>query len=447
MTEKKTAAFPVYDVIVAGGGSAGTAAAVASARTGAKTLLIESGGFLGGTVTDACLPTFSPFGNTSEPMIRGIGLEILERLRARAPLIPYYRDTPEKRLYTWFPIDSEAAKAVLDEMVTESGCDLLFYGRVTDCRCKDGRIGSVTVQTVAGPVQISAGQFIDCTGDGSLSALAGCEIQYGDEDGEVQSATLCFKIANFDTERFVRYARETGEGGNLFQACTRAIADGAFPEGETKVAGIAFPSPGVASLNFGHVFNVDPLDPLSLTKAEIRGRALLPQLLAFLRGYVPGAENAVIAASGPKLGIRESRRVMGKYVLTMQDYLNRADFPDAIAYYCYPVDIHRSSMHSEKNQAYGEIYSKQRYKPGESYGVPFRCLIPRGMQNLLTAGKIISCDRAMQGSTRVVPCCFATGQAAGTAAAMAAKAGIPSSQLDPGALRRQLASDGCNLKK
>ena len=447
MERRGTFELPRYDVIVAGGGSAGSAAAIASARMGAKTLLIESGGFLGGTVTDACLPTFSPFGNTDKPLIRGIGLEILEKLRKCAPRIPYYHDTPEKPLYSWFPIDSEAAKAVLDEMTSDSGCEVLFHSRVISCNVLEGRIQSLSVQTVAGPLSVRADQFVDCTGDGYLSACAGCEIRVGDEDGEVQAATMCFKIANFDTDRFVRYSRETGEGGNLDIACRRALADGAFPEGETKVSGIAFPSPGVAVLNFGHVFEVDPLDPLSLSKAEKEGRALLPKLLRFLRDYLPGAENAVLVSSGPKLGIRESRRVLGEYVLTQQDYLDRADFSDAIAYYCYPIDIHGAKMHSEKNRQYADTYKNLRYRPGESYGVPFRCLIPKGMRNLLTAGKIISCDHSMQASTRVVPCCFATGQAAGTAAAMAARAGIDAARVDAACLRGQLASDGCNLEK
>ena len=434
-----------YDVIVAGGGPAGVSAAMAAARSGAKTLLIEANGSLGGTVTNGSLPAFCPFGNTDEPLIQGIGLEILEALRAETKLPSYYEDSPEKPLYNWFPVDGEALKRILDDKVLSSGCELLLHAHFVGCETEDGVIRSVTVHTPGGLETFAAKTFIDCTGDGVLSAEAGCEIQLGNEEGLVQSGTLCFKIAPFDTERFIRYAEETGEGGNLLHACARAIADGAFPEGETKVAGISFPYPGVAVLNFGHIYGIDPLNAASLTRAEVEGRKMLPELLRFLRNYVPGAENAVIVSSGPAVGIRESRRVMGDYVLTKEDYFRRADFDDAIAYYCYPIDIH-ALRPGKQTQEWNELYYNRRYQPGEAYGVPYRCLTPKGIKNLLTAGKIISCDPIMLGSVRVVPCCFATGQAAGTAAAMAARSDISVRSVDPTVLRDSLKRKGCHLR-
>ena len=434
-----------YDVILAGGGPAGVAAAMAAARNGAKTLLIEANGYLGGTVTHGSLPAFCPFGNTDEPLIRGIGLELLEALRAETSLPAYYADSPEKPLYNWFPVDGEALKRILDEKVPASGCELLLHAHLVGCETEDGVIRSVTVHTPGGLEAFAARVFIDCTGDGVLSAEAGCEIQLGNEDHLVQSGTLCFKIAPFDTERFIRYAEETGEGGNLLHACARAMADGAFPAGETKVAGIAFPAPGVAVLNFGHIYGIDPLNAASLTRAEVEGRKQLPELLRFLQNYVPGAENAVIVSSGPDLGIRESRRVMGDYVLTKEDYFRRADFDDAIAYYCYPIDIH-ALRPGEQAGEWNELYYNRRYQPGEAYGVPYRCLTPKGAENLLTAGKIISCDQLMLGSVRVVPCCFATGQAAGTAAALASRSDALTRTVQPAALRDVLKRQGCFLK-
>ena len=434
-----------YDVIVAGGGPAGVSAAMAAARSGAKTLLIEANGSLGGTVTNGSLPAFCPFGNTDEPLIQGIGLEILEALRAETKLPSYYEDSPEKPLYNWFPVDGEALKRILDDKVLSSECELLLHAHFVGCETEDGVIRSVTVHTPGGLETFAAKTFIDCTGDGVLSAEAGCEIQLGNEEGLVQSGTLCFKIAPFDTERFIRYAEETGEGGNLLHACARAMADGAFPEGETKVAGISFPYPGVAVLNFGHIYGIDPLNAASLTRAEVEGRKMLPELLRFLRNYVPGAENVVIVSSGPAVGIRESRRVMGDYVLTKEDFFRRADFDDAIAYYCYPIDIH-ALRPGEQTKEWNELYYNRRYQPGEAYGIPYRCLTPKGIKNLLTAGKIISCDPIMLGSVRVVPCCFATGQAAGTAAAMAARSDISVRSVDPTVLRDSLKRKGCFLR-
>ena len=432
-----------YDVIVAGGGPSGVAAALAARRNGSRTLLIEANGYLGGTVTHGSLPAFCPFGNTDKPLIRGIGLEILEALKKETDLVSYYQDPPEKPLYNWYPVDTEALKRVLDEKITADECDLLLHTQIIGCEKTERKITGVVCHAPSGSFSVSAKVYIDCTGDAVLASAAGCETQIGDENGDVQSGTLCFKIANFDTGRFIRYARETGEGGNLFNACGRAIADHAFPEGETKVAGISFPAPGVAALNFGHLYGIDPLDAASLTKAEMEGRRKLKELLAFLRRYVPGAENAVLVSSGPAVGIRESRRVTGRYVLTREDYARRADFEDAIAYYCYPIDVHAPRMSDSRE--WNDVYYRQRYQPGESYGIPYRCLTPVDTDNLLTAGKIISCDRAMLGSVRVVPCCFATGQAAGTAASMAAEKGIPASQVDTEYLRRTLKQQGCRL--
>ena len=436
---------PVYDVVVAGGGPSGVAAALAASRNGCRTLLIESDGYLGGTVTRSSLPAFCPFGNSDEPVIRGIGLEILEALKKETQLVSYYRDTPEKPLYSWYPVDTEALKRILDEKVLSSGSELLLHAQVTDCEREGSRITGIAFQTPAGSADISARIYIDCTGDAFLAYRAGCPTEMGDENGEVQSGTLCFKVANFDTERFIRYAEETGEGGNLFNACNRAIADHAFPEGETKVAGISFPSPGVAALNFGHIYGIDPTDAVSLTRAETEGRKKLNEMLSFLRRYVPGAENAVLVSSGPAVGVRESRRVIGRYMLTKEDFFRRADFEDAVAYYCYPIDIHPSRM--EDKDKWKEVYYHQRYQPGESYGIPYRCLTPEGMDNLLVAGKIISCDRAMLGSVRVVPCCFATGQAAGTAAAMAVRQGTSITEADVQSLRRTLKEQGCFIRE
>lgn len=436
-----------YDVIVAGGGPAGVAAGIAAARSGADTLIIEPNGYFGGTVTHAALPAFCPYTDGQQPVIRGIGLEILEKLKARTWQSPFYdRKNDRKAQYDWRPIDTEALKLLLDELVMESGCQPLFYARVIGCRAEDGRIRSVTVHTPGGELEISADVFIDCTGDGHLSALAGCTVDIGDENGDVQSGTLCFKVANIDIDRFMAYANETGEGGNLFVACNRAIADGRFPEGETKVSGVAFPAPGVAAFNFGHIYDLNPLDAAAMTRAEMNARAQLGELVQFLRDYVPGMENAVLVSSGPQLGVRESRRVMGRYVLTREDFIRRADFEDAIAYYCYPIDLHGAHKNGADHKALSDLYHNQRYQPGEVYGVPYRSLLPIGMDNLITAGRIISCDRSMLGSVRVVPCCFATGQAAGTAAAMAVQAGAAPAALDASQLRSRLRADGCWFK-
>lgn len=434
-----------YDVIVAGGGPAGVAAAIAAARNGAHTLLVEKDGYLGGAATGAGVPAFCPFTDGHKPIIRGIGLEILTAYKRAHPWrSPFFDHRPDRIEGTdWLPIEPEALKRVLDEMVAESGCDVLLHTALTGCSREGARLTQAQVFGPSGAQQVQAAVWIDCTGDAQLSAMAGCETQMGDAQGRVQAGTLCFRIANFDTEQFMAYAREQGEDGNLSQACARARADGRFPAGEVKASGIALTGPGMASLNFGHVYGLDPTDGDSMTQAEMEARRRLPEFMDFLRAYVPGAQSAVLAGSGPSIGVRESRRVMGQYVLTREDYKRRADFEDAIAYYCYPIDCHASSAGGMEEAI--ARYKTERYAPGERYGIPYRCLVPRGMDNLLTAGRIISCDRAMQASVRVMPACFATGQAAGTAAAMAAKSGVLTGSVGVQALRERLRKQGAYL--
>lgn len=415
LSEKK-----LYDVIVAGGGPAGVAAAIAAARNGCRTLIIEKEAFLGGMATLACVPAFGPYTNGETDLIGGIGREILENLKKECYISPFY-DRKSDRIegIDWFPIDPEILKRVLDRMVRESGCDVLFHTVVTGTKVMDRRIHEVCVFHKGGEECIRASYFIDCTGDGDLAAFSGARWQYGDEEGRVQAGTLCFRVAGIDVDRFMEYADREGENGNLSVACEKAKRDGRFPLEEAKIGGIALEADGVAGLNFGHIYNLRPLDAWDLSRAEMEARAKLPEYVTFLREYVPGMEKCVLVQSGPYLGIRESRRVCGLYTLTAEDYENRADFPDSIAYYSYPIDMHASVP--EENRERDDVYRNSKYANGECYGIPYRSLIPEGFDNLAVAGRIISADRAMMASVRIMSACFATGQAAGTAAALCVK--------------------------
>mgnify|MGYP001043106853 CR=1 FL=1 len=435
-----------YDVIVVGGGPSGVAAGIAAAKNGANTLLIERYGFLGGMATVSSVPTFCPFSDGEKTVIRGIGLEILETLKKESFESPF-KDKKEaiRRQYDWIPIDQEVLKRVLDDITLSSGCNILFHTYVADVEVQNGLVKALWTEDKTGRHRISSDMVIDCTGDADIVVKAGGKTEYGDEKGLVQAVTLCFRLANIDIEKFMKYAHEVGEDGNLSQAVKRARANGDFPFDEKKVCGFAIQNEGMAGLNFGHVYEVNPLKPEDLTRAEIKSRQAIPKLIAFLKKYVPGLENAVLAASGPSIGIRETRRIVGEYRLTRQDYFNRACFDDTIACYAYPIDIHASSSKDVVKDEKKDEYITSRYKEGEYYGIPYRALLPKGLKNVIVAGRPLSADRDMHGSFRVMPACFATGQAAGTAAAICKSERKLFRDIDIKLLRKRLVEQGAFL--
>jgi hypothetical protein len=434
-----------FDVIVAGGGPAGIGAATAAARNGARVLLVEQAGYLGGMATNASVPAFCPFTDGKRLTIGGIGLEVLEAMKKESYESPFYDNKPgRQKEYDWVPIDPEILKRVTERLVIESSCQILLHTVVTDVISKKGKITAVKVHNKSGNRTIRAGYFIDCTGDADLVAMAGGSFEYGDENGLVQAGTLCFRIANLDTHRFMAYVKEFGEDGNLNIAVSLAKKQNDFIKDERFVAGIALQGDGVAGLNFGHVYHFNPLDAEDLTRAELEAREKLPEMMNFLHNYVPGAEKAVLVSSGPAIGLRETRRICGEYRLSKMDYYSRAVFEDTIARYSYPIDIHASTP-SQEDYGSDREYVTSRYQEGEAYTIPYRSLLPIGFSNLIVAGRMISCDRAVMGSVRVMPACFATGEAAGTAAALCHNKRLPYAKLDIKELQHQLTKQGAIL--
>lgn len=434
-----------YDVIVLGGGPAGVAAAAAASTNGADVLLIERYGFLGGMLTSASLPVFSLFSDGEKPIIRGIGLDILKKMEAQSWKNPFIEKGNGLHGLDWVAVDPEVLKRVLDQTVLESGCKILFHTNAIQVNTDEDCIRTVLIYNKEGIRAVSSRYFIDCTGDADIVSMAGGEIEYGDGNGQVQGVTLCFRVTNVDGTKFLEYKKEVGETGNLTHAVARAKENGDFPFDETQVATFALQDSNTAGLNFGHVFGINPLKAEDLTKAEIEGRETIPAMLKFLRKYVPGLGNAVLTLSGPVIGIRESRRIVGEYRLTVQDYYNRQNFDDNIARCSYPIDIHPASPCDKINTKLEYDYKVSKYKPGESYGIPYRSLVPVRLKNIIAAGRTISTDRAVNGSCRVTPACFATGQAAGTAAALCSRDGRDFRSVDIDALQKLLTAQNAYL--
>jgi hypothetical protein len=216
------------------------------------------------------------------------------------------------------------------------------------------------------------------------------------------------------------YVYQTGDGF-LARLVAEARAAGDYDLPDASLVGMSFKSETVAGCNMGHLYGFDATDAASLSRAEREGRRMVQKLLPFLRRYVPGQENITLVSTGPQVGIRESRRIVGDYRLTQEDYITCRTFPDDIARNAYFLDVH--AVTSEAAARAKEPGGKNPFvlQPGQSHGIPYRCLIPQGVCNLLVAGRTLSADRAVQGAARVMPFCFAMGEAAGIAAAMAAR--------------------------
>ncbi|MFC4102407.1 FAD-dependent oxidoreductase [Paenibacillus xanthanilyticus] len=432
-------AIPVskaVDVVVIGGGASGVAAAISAARNGASVLLIEQRGFLGGMGTVALVPAFCPFTDKEKPIIRGIGLELMERMKQACS--DEYRHEYDKQL-DWVPIDAEALKRVYDDAVLEQGVELLYHTFVSEVLLSaDGRrVEGVVVVNKSGRSFIRGRYVIDATGDADIAALAGVPFQKGGEQGELQPGSMCYLLANVDRERFAAYLAESGDTGQLHRTVERAIEEGALPEGRKSISGLAWLGGNLVGVNFGHVFGVDGTKAEDLTRGAVEGRRLAKRQLEFFRGYVPGFEQAHLVASGEQLGIRETRRIEGDYILTGEDFMAAREFPDDIARNAYYIDIHLATSKGTMHFTH--------LPPGQSHGVPYRILLPLGIDNLWVPGRAASSDRAVQGSLRVMPNCFAMGQASGTAAALALRMNGSSREVDVSRLQALLVEQGAWL--
>lgn len=424
------------DVLVAGGGPTGVAAALSAARCGARVLMVERMGFLGGSATAMQVPAFAPFSDRTRSIVRGIGWEVLTEMLGRTgrPIPdPHRYEVPQDRArMDWVPIDVETLKRIYDDLCEAARVDVLFHTFVPEVAARAEREGERSVLTAVvlanknGLSQARARVFVDTTGDADLAARVGCPFENGDEDGRTQGMTLCFTVAGGNRTAYLEYVYRTGDG-YLAQLIATARAAGDYDLPDASLVGLSFKNETVAGANMGHVYEADATDARSVARAEREGRRVVEKLLPFLRKYVPGQEHLQLISTGPHIGVRESRRIIGDYRLTLEDYLSCRTFPDDIARGAYFIDLHAvTSEKAARTRSISDAGEKAARKsfalePGQSHGIPYRCLIPQGVDNLLVAGRSLSADRAAQGATRVMPFCFAMGEAAGMAAALAAR--------------------------
>ncbi len=408
-----------YDVAVIGGGFSGFAAAIAAARGGAKVIIVEKSNALGGAATNCLVNPFMPYRTKINGQVTdlsaGIFKELVQKLRARSAM------SGESFL-------EEELKYVISEMVFEAGISLLYHAYLFKVE-KDGeRITSVSVATRSGEMSVSADYFIDATGDAQLAYLAGCPTVLGREpDHLCQPMTLCFRLGNVDVEKF--YASRP----QLNEAHAKALASGELINPRENILVFKTPIKNVLHFNTTRVAKKNPTDPEDVTEAELIARRQVYEIYDFMKKHADGLEDSFLMMTAAEIGVRESRMIVGSYVLTEADCRAFKKFDDGIAACNYDIDIHNPE---------GSGTSHYYFPEGEFYTIPYRCLVPQNFDNMLVAGRCISSDHGAQASYRIMPTVCCIGEAAGSAAAMALKNSCSVREIDVPALQATLRANG-----
>jgi ribulose 1,5-bisphosphate synthetase/thiazole synthase len=447
-TRRIPVADPV-DVLVVGGGPSGIAAAVAAARTGARTRLIERFGYLGGNLTAGlvgpCMTAFSLDG--SEQLIRGVFDELVRRMvdlgQARHP-----SEIPAGSAYCGFieyghdkvtPFEPEAVKVVAEQLCAEAGVELLLHTFVVDVRTEGDAVTGVVCANKSGMSVQPARVVVDCSADGDVAVAAGAKANVGrDSDGRTQPMTLFFRVRGVDDEQVERYIRAHPDDFRPFASIVaEATEAGRFPAPRRGVGMYRTLRPGVWRINTTRILGLDGTDAHDLTAAELAGRDQVHRLVRFFRAELPGFADCELLDTAATIGVRETRRIVGEYELTLGDLQSGRHFDDVVALCGYPVDIH------DPTGAGGGV--DDSYGTANAYEIPYRSLVPQGVRQLLVAGRCLSASHEALAAIRVMPPAFATGEAAGAAAALAVRLGVSPRDVPIDELQRRLIAGGAYL--
>lgn len=425
--EREVSVIANYDVVVCGGGPSGFIAAIAAARGGARTALIERYGFLGGMATASLVAPISVFNYNDRRVIDGIPWEFIERLIE----IDGAREEKPIGNITFSP---EKYKLIAQRMVLEAGVSLYFHTYLTGCKKSGDQITHIIMDNKNGAEAIGAKYFIDCTGDADLSYMAGVPMQ--PMRSELQPATLIFMLGGVDTDS-LPMLRHSKQGVNYHDIDMRQILEDLGKSGELPLFGgpwyCGVMDHGMVLVNMTRKY-ANMADNRQASSAECKLREDVFQFLDLLTANVPAFKNAFLIMTAPQVGTRETRRIKGVYTLEGEEYIEARNFPDAISRGCHPVDIHSSGSNNQRCE-----FLK------DAAFIPYRCLIAPGFPNLIVGGRAFSADGVSSASVRVQASVMGLGQAAGVAAALCVKENTAVSEVDIERLRSILSEYGANL--
>lgn len=436
-----------YDVIVSGGGLSGVCAAIASARSGAKTLIIDQNGYFGGSLTEAGVGPMMTFFAGDKQVIQGIGEELVSRMKQRGYSPGHVLDSTNYISYVT-PFSAEGMKLIIDEMIEEAGADVLFHTYLIDVETHDDKVESIIVANKDGNMRIKSKIFVDATGDGDLSARANVPFKLGrEEDGATQPMTMNLKVYNVDSDKIRKQVMDNPEKfPRLYRDIDvmkttqilsmvgfddefkKAKAEGRINIPREDILFFETNNPGEFIMNTTRIINKNGVNAKDISEAEIEGRRQCAELYDFLVNNIVGFENAKVALTGPSIGKRGTRQIEGVYTLQADDVTNAKKFDSVIAHSGYPIDIHNPKGEGTTSVIKGVDEASLNTNFDKTvfdhyYGIPYEIMITHKYKNLLVTGRCVSATFEAQAAMRTTPTMTAIGHACGVAAALAAKTG------------------------
>lgn len=430
-------------VLVVGGGPAGIGAAIRAARAGKETLLLEKRGFLGGNITACYVESCNYFMHGTGFSPEGLFNELMEGVKEEFPTTDFRPNSP-------FRFHSEHLKIFLDRLMRRAGVQVLLHSFVNEVVMEGSRIQAVIIQSKQGPLAVAADTVIDCTGDADVAFSAGVPFSQGrDTDGLCQPGTVNLRLAGVDMDSLLKDGDGLKTLSRKFRADYRAGLLNLSCKRQDLPFGRLTPGGQVSYVNYSCAYGIDPTDVRGLSRGEAECRGYIWEITNYLKENYPGFEKAEIASIAPEIGFRDSRRVRGLYTLTLEDMEGNRQFDDCIAVFPRFYDMLSPDAQMDSTEKVdGRGYHGYIYEPvvdGRSFQVPYRCLLPQGVDNLLVAGRSLSSEHAAQSGLRAITLCMMTGEAAGTAAAFALDQGVAPALVNLAPVQAALKAGGFSL--